>query len=337
MKKTKNVQKKNFFKKIFIKFCRLIGFEIIDQSNFSSPTLNKNLNETLTVQGEKSITIPLGQISIKNKINSLKIILRTCTSELIMDQNKKRIFDNEKNEYTFRTLRSLIKSIKVASSKFKNIKFKLIVTDTNSSEEDINQVKKILEQSNIQNKFISIDLEKFKSKIKQGYSNAKFANMANFYNSLMIAKNEEADLIYFVEDDYIHSLNALTEMILAYEKFNTIFSKDLVLLPSDYPYLYSKDENTKIYLGEKNHWRLVSESLVTFMTTKKLILKYYDSLEKMGIEWTDPWEQPLHKIYTSNPCLSPIPSLAIHCANINSIFGISPLIDAKELWENSKD
>ena len=337
MKKTKNIQKKNFLKKIFIKFCRLIGFEIIDQSNFSSPTLNKNLNETLTVQGEKSITIPLGQISIKNKINSLKIILRTCTSELIMDQNKKRIFDNEKNEYTFRTLRSLIKSIKVASSKFKNIKFKLIVTDTNSSEEDINQVKKILEQSNIQNKFISIDLEKFKSKIKQGYSNAKFANMANFYNSLMIAKNEEADLIYFVEDDYIHSLNALTEMILAYEKFNTIFSKDLVLLPSDYPYLYSKDENTKIYLGEKNHWRLVSESLVTFMTTKKLILKYYDNLEKMGIEWTDPWEQPLHKIYTSNPCLSPIPSLAIHCANINSIFGISPLIDAKELWENSKD
>ena len=337
MKKTKNLQKKSFLKKIFIKFCRLIGFEIIDQSNFSSPTLNKNLNETLTVQGEKSITIPLGQISIKNKINSLKIILRTCTSELIMDQNKKRIFDNEKNEYTFRTLRSLIKSIKVASSKFKNIKFKLIVTDTNSSEEDINQVKKILEQSNIQNKFISIDLEKFKSKIKQGYSNAKFANMANFYNSLMIAKNEEADLIYFVEDDYIHSLNALTEMILAYEKFNTIFSKDLVLLPSDYPYLYSKDENTKIYLGEKNHWRLVSESLVTFMTTKKLILRYYDSLEKMGIEWTDPWEQPLHKIYTSNPCLSPIPSLAIHCANINSIFGISPLIDAKELWENSKD
>ena len=337
MKKTKNIQKKSFLKKIFIKFCRLIGFEIIDQSNFSSPTLNKNLNETLTVQGEKSITIPLGQISIKNKINSLKIILRTCTSELIMDQNKKRIFDNEKNEYTFRTLRSLIKSIKVASSKFKNIKFKLIVTDTNSSEEDINQVKKILEQSNIQNKFISIDLEKFKSKIKQGYSNAKFANMANFYNSLMIAKNEEADLIYFVEDDYIHSLNALTEMILAYEKFNTIFSKDLVLLPSDYPYLYSKDENTKIYLGEKNHWRLVSESLVTFMTTKKLILRYYDSLEKMGIEWTDPWEQPLHKIYTSNPCLSPIPSLAIHCANINSIFGISPLIDAKELWENSKD
>ena len=86
-----------------------------------------------------------------------------------------------------------------------------------------------------------------------------------------------------------------------------------------------------------NLWRLVSESLVTFMTSRKLIVKYYDSLEKMGIEWTDPWEEPLHKIYASNPCLSPIPSLAIHCANINSIFGISPLINAKKLWENSED
>ncbi len=337
MKKIKNSHKSNFLKKIFIKFCRLVGFEIIDQSNFSSPTLHKNLNETLSVQGEKSITIPLGQINIKNKINYLKIILRSCTSELIMDQNKKRIFDNEKNEYTFRTLRSLIKSVNAASNKFKNIKFELIVTDTNSPREDVDKIKKILEKSNIQNQFVSIDLEKFKNKIKEGYSNAKFSNMANFYNSLMVAKNEDADIIYFVEDDYIHSVNTLTEMILAYEKFNTIFSKDLFLLPSDYPYLYSKDENTKIYLGEKNHWRLVSESLVTFMTSKKLIVKYYDSLEKMGMEWTDPWEEPLHKIYATNPCLSPIPSLAIHCANINSIFGISPLVDVKKLWESNED
>ena len=60
-------------------------------------------------------------------------------------------------------------------------------------------------------------------------------------------------------------------------------------------------------------------------------------LEKMGIEWIDPWEKPLHQIYRNNPCLSPVPSLAIHCANINSVFGISPLVDVKELWENSKN
>ena len=337
MKKIENTHKTNFLKKIFIKFCRLIGYEIVDQSSFRSATSNKNLNETLSIQGKKSITIPLGQIDIKNRINSLKIIVRTCTSELIMDQNKRRIFDNEKNEYTFRTLRSLIKSINKASLVFKNIKFDLIVTDTNSPKEDINKIQEILNKSNIENKFKSIDLNSFKDKIKSGYSKAKFSNMANFYTSLMIAHEESADIIYFVEDDYLHSEIAITEMIFAYEKLSTIFSKDLVLLPSDYPYLYAKDDATKIYLGEKYHWRLVSESLVTFMTSKRVIEENYKNLEKMGIEWIDPWEKPLHDIYDSNPCLSPVPSLAVHCANINSVFGISPFVDLKELWEKNKD
>ena len=109
MKKIQNIQKTNFFKKIFIQICRFLGYEIIDQSNFKSPTLKKDLNETLSVHGKKSITIPLGQINIKNRINKVKIIVRTCTSELIMDQSKRRVFDGAKNEYTFKTLISLIK------------------------------------------------------------------------------------------------------------------------------------------------------------------------------------------------------------------------------------
>ena len=337
MKKIENSKKTNLFKKIFIKICRIIGFEIIDQSNFSSPTLGKNLNDTLSIQGKKSITIPLGQMNLKKRVKSLKIILRTCTSELIMDQKKRRIFDFEKNEYTFRTLRSLIKATNKAKEKFEKINFELIVTDTNSPDEDLKIIEEILKESQINTKVISINLKEYKDKIKDGYSKAKFSNMANFYNSLLIAKDEEADLIYFVEDDYLHSLNSIIEMIFSYEKFYSLFSQDIILLPSDYPYLYTKDEDTKVYLGEKNHWRLVSESLVTFMTNKKLIEKYFSELEKMGLEWTDPWEKPLHNIYKSHPCLSPIPSLAVHCANINSIFGVSPFINLKKLWNDNEN
>ena len=336
MKKIEKSKKNNFFKKIFIKICRIIGFEIIDQSNFSSPSLGKDLSDILSVQGKKSITIPLGQINIKKRVKSLKIIVRTCTSELIMDQNKRRIFDCEKNEYTFRTVKSLIKATNKAKEKFEEINFELIVTDTNSPEEDLKIIEEILKESQINTKVISINLNEYKDKIKDGYSKAKFSNMANFYNSLLIAKDEEADLIYFVEDDYLHSLNSIIEMIFSYEKFYSLFSQDIILLPSDYPYLYTKDEDTKIYLGEKNHWRLVSESLVTFMTNKKLIEKYFSELEKMGLEWTDPWEKPLHNIYKSHPCLSPIPSLAVHCANINSVFGISPMVNLKKIWEDNK-
>ena len=336
MKKAESIKKTNFLKKLFIKLCRILGFEIIDQASFRSPTLGKNLNETLSIQGKKSITIPLGQINIKKKIKSIKIILRSCTSELIMDQNKRRLFDCEKNEYTFRTLNSLIRSAEIADDKFNDIEFKIIVTDTNSSKEDVSIIKQLLDQTKIESKFSSIDLKSFESKIKTGYSKAKFSNMANFYNSLLIAKNEDADLIYFVEDDYIHSIDSITEMIFSYEKFSTIFEDELVLLPSDYPYLYAKDDITRIYLGEKYHWRLVSESLVTFMTSKNLIEKNFKNLETMGKEWIDPWERPLHEIYKKNMCLSPLPSLAFHCANINSIFGVSPNIDLKKLWDANK-
>ena len=337
MKKIGITKKNNFFKKIFIKFCRIIGFEIIDQSSFSSPTLGKKLNETMSIQGQKSITIPLGQINIKKKVKSLKIIFRTCTSELIMDQNKRRIFDCEKNEYTFRSLRSLINSTNQAIVKFKNIKFELIVTDTNSAGDDLKKIEEILNNFKGNSRLYSINLNEFKNKIKADYSKAKFSNMANFYKSLLIAKNEEADLIYFVEDDYLHSQDTIVEMILSYEKFYSIFADEVILLPADYPYLYNKDENTRIYLGEKYHWRLVRESLVTFMANKVLINKYFSKLEIMGMEWVDPWEKPLHDIYQIHPCFSPIPSLAIHCANINSIFGVSPFINIKKLWDDNED
>ena len=336
MKKINNSNKNNFFKRLFIKISRLLGFEIIDQAQFRSPTLQKNLDEMLSIPGKKSITLPMGEIKIKKKFNSIKIILRTCTSELIMDQNKRRLFDFDKKEYTLRTLKSLINSINNAKSIFHNIKFELSITDTNSTEKDISMIKEILKNSNLKSNFVSVNLEEFRSKIKEGYSKAKFANMANFYNSLITAKNEDFDLFYFVEDDYIHSPQAITEMICSYEKFYTIFDKDLILIPSDYPYLYTKDESTKIYIGEKYHWRLVSESLVTFMTSKNIVNENYYNLEKMGIEWIDPWEKPLHEIYKKNPCFSPMPSLAYHCTNINSVFGVSPIIDIKKLWDENK-
>ena len=52
MKKQKNAIKINFFKKIFIKICRLLVYEIIDQNNLYIPTSNKFFNEDLSVAGK---------------------------------------------------------------------------------------------------------------------------------------------------------------------------------------------------------------------------------------------------------------------------------------------
>ena len=53
MKKQNKTIKLNIFKKIFIKICRSLGYEIIDQSSFYVPTQKKYLNENLSVHGKK--------------------------------------------------------------------------------------------------------------------------------------------------------------------------------------------------------------------------------------------------------------------------------------------
>jgi len=116
MKNIKNT-KKSIFKKIFVKICRVLGYEIIDQSDFSVPTSNKFLNQDISVQGKKSINLPLGEVKINRKVHSLDIIIRTCSSVNMLTQSKKRIFEEEKIQYTLRSINSIVKSINYAKKK----------------------------------------------------------------------------------------------------------------------------------------------------------------------------------------------------------------------------
>jgi len=160
--------------------------------------------------------------------------------------------------------------------------------------------------------------------------------MASIRQSFYHGKNC-TDLIYFVEDDYIHKKEALAEMLFAYEKFSSIFEKEIFILSADYPYLYKRLNNSNILIGENTHWRSVKESLLTFMTSKKMIEKHFEKLIDMATKESDPFEKNLHKIYEEERCFSPIPSLSIHCTNINSVFGLSPNIDLKKLWNDNKN
>ena len=100
--------------------------------------------------------------------------------------------------------------------------------------------------------------------------------------------------------------------------------------------LSEKMDNSSILIGENVHWRTVKESLLTFMTSKKMIEKHFEKLIDMATNESNPFEKNLHEIYEKESCFSPIPSLSIHCANINSAFGLSPNVDLKKLWNDNK-
>ena len=50
-----------------------------------------------------------------------------------------------------------------------------------------------------------------------------------------------------------------------------------------------------------------------------------------------PFEKPLHSIYKKELCISPIPSLAVHFTNVNSIYGLSPNVNWKKLWDENEN
>ena len=321
-------------KKFFIKICKLLGYEILDQNNFSSPTLGKELNEELSILNEKSIVLPLGEVNITKKVNSILIVLRMNTDIEIWDQNRRRLFEYPKIEYTKRSLNSLIRSINFLKNKQPTVNVKTIIVDDNSSTENLNIIKKIIDGNNIE--IINLDYSKYKKEISEQKNKETFANLASLLQSFEIGKDTGEDLIYFIEDDYLHFEPMLEEMVASYERIASQLNKDIFMCPSDYPYLYMSNEKTNVLIGNKRHWRTVDKTLCTFMTTKNLLDKYWDNFYKNCLNRHDPFEKYLNEIYSKEICISPLKSLSIHLTNINSSYGLSPLIDYKKLWEENE-
>ncbi len=321
-------------KKIFIKIARLFGYEIIDQNNFVSPSLNKELNDDLSIINERSIVLPLGNVDITKKVQSLLIILRMNTEVEIWDQKKKRLFEQPKIEYSMRSINSLIKSIKFCKNKYPHLSIKTIVIDDNSKKENLYKIKDLIQNENFE--IISLDHEKYKSIIKKQKSTETFSNLASLLQSFEIGKNQGDDLIFFIEDDYIHYETMLEEMISSYERIASQLKKDLIMCPSDYPYLYMNNEKTNILIGSRRHWRTINKTLCTFMLSKDLLNKYWENLYKTCIDRHEPFEKYINEIYLSEVCISPLKSLSLHLTNINSSYGLSPFIDYKKIWETNK-
>ena len=320
-------------KKLFIKLCKLMGYEIIDQNNFYSPTLNKELNEDLSSINQKSIVLPLGEVKITRSIKSILIIFRTNTEIEIWDQNKKRLFEKPKIEYSLRSLNSLIRSINFCYLKYPNIKINLLVVDDNSKKENLNKLEKLIDnRAEIKN----LNREDYKNKIRPQTNEETIGNLASLYQSFELGKEQGEDLIYFVEDDYLHFEPMLEEMIASYERIASQLNKDIFMCPSDYPYLYMDNRKTNILVGNKRHWRTVDKTLCTFLTSKKLLDKYWDNFKKTCETRHDPFEKHLNEIYNQEICISPLKSLSLHLTNVNSSYGLSPFIDYKKLWDENK-
>ena len=326
--------KKSIIKKLFIKLSKLLGYEIIDQNEFYSPTLEKKIDENLS-NIDKSIILPLGEVKLTRKVKSLLILFRTNTNIEIWDQNRKRLFEYPKAEYALRSLYSLIKSIKYLLNKHSNIEVKLKIIDDKSNEENLSKIKELVSKSNLNIEIINHDNKEHKDLIKKQTSNETFANLSSLLKCFEIGKKDGKDLVFFVEDDYLHFETALEEMISSYERISSQTNRELFICPSDYPFFYMNNEKTSLLIGSKRHWRTINKTLCTLLTSLEFIDKYWSNFYNNCLDRHDPFEKYLNELYQKEICISPVKSLSVHFANINSSYGLSPYIDYKSLWEEN--
>ena len=150
-----------------------------------------------------------------------------------------------------------------------------------------------------------------------------------------MGKEYGEDLVFFVEDDYLHFEAMMEEMVASYERIASQVNGDIFMCPADYPYLYMNNEKTNILIGNKRHWRTINQTLCTFMTTKILLNKYWENFYNTCLDRHEPFEKHLNDIYKKEFCISPIKSLSLHLTNVNSSYGLSPFIDYKKLWDEN--
>ena len=289
-------KKLSSFKRFVLKLLNVYALDR-ETLNLVNPNYKNSGNNTFKINKE-SIILSNGYLKLNRKINSLDIFYRFAPNNVMWNSTNrwKRIVPNiNKKDLILTSLNSLKKSIiKFISQNQIKVTINLI---SDSSEKKFNDIiLKLLDDNHIRINFIETKIE---------------GNRGSYLECCDQAENSE-DLIFFIEDDYIFDENCIEEMIITYSRLSTIFSNDVFLCPSDYPFYYDSSYKTSLYIGNKYKWRTVEETLLTFMMSKDLFERYKKNIRLVGEKENDPFEKPLHEIYKNNPCFSPVNSLSFH-------------------------
>ena len=105
-----------------------------------------------------------------------------------------------------------------------------------------------------------------------------------------VKKLEDNDIIYIVEDDYLHLPNAkkvLFEGLLTGAHYVTGYDHPDKYINADKggnPYVESGGEVTRLLLTASSHWKMTNSTCLTFVTTAKQIKEDFDVWKKNTFE-----------------------------------------------------
>jgi hypothetical protein len=145
---------------------------------------------------------------------------------------------------------------------------------------------------------------------------------------------EDDDIVYFLENDYIHKMNSsnvIEEGINMGAAFVSLYDHPDKYKDPNYggnPHCAGGAEDTRVYLTESTHWKITNSTTMTF-ASKVSILKKNESILRKWTNTSHPhdFEMWLELRAESEILITPIPSYSTH----GETAWLAPLIKWNEI------
>lgn len=239
-------------------------------------------------------------------MKNIHIILRTCSNSALQNnvvhQGYTRICGNDRNIMVKKCLMSLVIAINNSS-----YDIKLTILDDHSDESFLSDLQNILKQCKANINIVHLE--------EKGFNNSA-------YKQFLLA-SESDDLVYTVEDDYLHDPDAINSMVISYDFLSNLYRDNIMIFPFDCPFRYDlqKLEPTVLLHDGMRYWRHVKHTTYTFLTHAQNIKKHFPVFKMLALQYPQVTEgDTINNLYkgvqTKNDedilVFSPIPSLAYH-------------------------
>lgn len=261
----------------------------------------------------------------------LNVILRTCDKVSLIND---RIVP--KDECVIRCVKSLVNSLK----QLQKLPYKLTIIDDRSSTDTRTKLKTIAPDA----KFIWLD-ERDETGLNNRQKSRYSVKIA--YDEIYKLPNNE--LVYIVEDDYLHYPDSIEKMIEAHEYFSSFISNtNIGIFPQDFNQLYPHPQNKfndtyvrQCYVipGPDRYYRstwFTHESFLVPVATIQKYKRHFDLLLTIGDNDAN-WEgNTISKVWKSHDMLMlmPLKTFAIHVSKKEDISFFNT--DFEHLWKQNE-
>lgn len=258
-----------------------------------------------------------------SSFDKLFICLRTC----LRNHNEKRkplnVAGVDRYELVSRCMRSVIRSINYAVEKKTGGTINLVVFDDHSDERFIKSFEDICRNS------------KCRWEIRTTH---EYGQGESLLEQFEFARGSNG-LFYFCEDDYLHEVSAVAEMVVFYEQIFRTCRTHLVIHPQEHEFLYSRTiYPSYLLLGENRHWRTISHATHVLFTHSKIVSDHWQYFEntrfvgdkkkrRLGSE-----AKTTDLLFNHIPGFAPIPSLAAHMQTESCL---PPFFNWRPLWDRN--